>query len=234
MSEKPLIAAKLKAMRNRTGLSVRAFAEAIGRVASSYQHYESTYKKRSLPPELVDDMEPVLRAHGVTDAEILELRGAQPKTTDNDSPPQIRPNHDRTMALAHQSKDLPVLGAARGGTMEAGAFADNGNFFEMVARPASLVGVSDAYAVYVVDESMEPRYFSGEIVHIHPHRPARPGSFVVLQIDDGEKTDYLVKRLVRRKSTQVTFEQYNPPKRFEIKASHIKAMHTIVGAATPA
>ena len=118
--------------------------------------------------------------------------------------------------------------------MEAGAFADNGNFFEMVSRPASLVGVSDAYAVYVVDESMEPRYFSGELVHIHPHRPARPGSFVVLQIDDGENTDYLVKRLVRRKGAQVTFEQYNPHKKFDIKASHIKAMHTIVGAATPA
>lgn len=238
MTDSPKTAENLKALRKRTGLSVRSFAEKIGRVASSYQHYESTYKKRLLPAELVDDMEPVLREHGIPEADILRLRGIdaghpfhEKERVETQNSLNVQPT---IIPLSHQAKDLPVLGAARGGNMEAGVFADNGNFFEMIARPASLAGVKDAYAVYVVDESMEPRYFSGELVHVHPHKPPQPGAFVVVQTDDGETTDYLIKRLVRRKGGKVTFEQYNPTKKFDLPLAHIKAMHTIVGAATPA
>jgi hypothetical protein len=40
-----------------------------------------------------------------------------------------------------------------------------------------------------------------------------------------------MKRLVRRTATKVTFEQFNPAKEFDIKASDIKSMHRIVGSA---
>ena len=40
----------------------------------------------------------------------------------------------------------------------------NGNQASEVLAPSTLAGVPGAYAVYVVGDSMEPRYFEGETV----------------------------------------------------------------------
>src|SRR5690606_21801676 len=64
-------------------------------------------------------------------------------------------------------RDLPVLGAAQGGTK--GLFMSNGDVFDMVERPGNLVGVRSAYAVYMVGDSMEPRYYAGWLLGINPN-----------------------------------------------------------------
>lgn len=35
-------------------------------------------------------------------------------------------------------------------------------------EPPQLDGIRDAYVVYAVDDSMEPRYHSGELVYVDP------------------------------------------------------------------
>ena len=102
----------------------------------------------------------------------------------------------------------------------------------MVARPASLVGVSSAYAVLIVDDSMEPRYLAGEVAHVNPHKPCRPGSFVVVQTqsENGDR-DYLIKRFVRQSGGKVRLAQYNPVKEFDLASETVVAMHRIVGTA---
>jgi len=105
---------------------------------------------------------------------------------------------------------------------------------DYVTRPPQLAGATEAYAVYVAGSSMEPRYLAGEILHIHPGKPVAPGAFVLVQLrpeSDGETPRAFIKRLVRRTATKVTFEQFNPPKEIDIKASEIKSMHRIVGSA---
>lgn len=238
MSDKGEAASKLKKLRQRSGLTTRALAERLDMVHSSYQYYEDRYKKPYLPREFTEKLVHVLSDFGVAESEVLSLSGTNVHQLPTKDSPKVAIQGDNTglplMGLInHQTKDLPVLGAARGGTMGAGTFADNGNVFEMVERPAALSGVKEAYAVYVVDESMEPRYFSGELVHVHPHRPIRPGAFVVIQTDDGEERDYLLKRLVRRTGKKLILEQYNPAKRIEIDTALVRAIHLIVGAATP-
>src|SRR5215471_12365645 len=57
---------------------------------------------------------------------------------------------------------IPAYGQAVGG--KDGEFILNGNRIVDVLAPPSLQGVPDAYAVYVVGDSMEPRYFAGEAV----------------------------------------------------------------------
>ena len=81
---------------------------------------------------------------------------------------------------------------------------------------------------------MEPRYYAGELVHIHPGKPVTTGSFVLVQVRpeaEGDAPRAFMKRLVRRTATKVTFEQFNPPKELDIKASDILSMHRIVGSA---
>ena len=51
----------------------------------------------------------------------------------------------------------------------------NGDMIDIVPPPASLAGVPNAYAVYVVGASMEPRYYQGELVMIHPGKPVTAG-----------------------------------------------------------
>src|SRR5580700_11315447 len=80
---------------------------------------------------------------------------------------------------------IPVYGHAVGG--KDGEFILNGNQVTEVLAPASLSSVPEAYAVYVVGDSMEPRYFAGETVFINPRLPISRGAFVVAQIASGEE-----------------------------------------------
>ena len=59
----------------------------------------------------------------------------------------------------------------------------------------------NAYAVYIVGDSMEPRYYAGELAHIHPGKPITIGAFVLVQIrpeHDGDTPKAVIKRLVKR------------------------------------
>ncbi len=127
---------------------------------------------------------------------------------------------------------IPVYGAAQGGPD--GWFPWNGDIVDYVSRPPHLAGATGAYAVFVAGSSMEPRYYAGEIVYIHPGKPVTVGAFVLVEVkpeSEGDTPRAFIKRLVRRTATKVTFEQFNPPKEIDIKASDIKSMRRIVGNA---
>jgi phage repressor protein C with HTH and peptisase S24 domain len=127
---------------------------------------------------------------------------------------------------------IPVLGAGQGGSE--GWFPWNGEIVDYVSRPPHLAGATQAYAVYVVGSSMEPRYYAGELVHIHPGKPVTNGAFVLVQVrpeNEGEAPRAFMKRLLRRTATKITLEQFNPPKEIEIKAAEVISIHRIVGSA---
>jgi SOS-response transcriptional repressor LexA len=56
----------LKELRQEAGLSVRRMAEELGMKPATYQHYEDRYKKAFLPFDVLDLVEPVLIASGVS------------------------------------------------------------------------------------------------------------------------------------------------------------------------
>jgi phage repressor protein C with HTH and peptisase S24 domain len=126
---------------------------------------------------------------------------------------------------------LPVLGMAECGPD--GWSMWNGDIIDTIPRPSNLVGAPRAYAVYIVGDSMEPRYYSGELAHIHPGKPVTIGAFVLVQIrpeHDGDTPKAVVKRLIKRSTTKLVLEQYNPPKKFEIKTDDIVSIHRVVGS----
>ena len=64
-----------------------------------------------------------------------------------------------------------ILGIAVAG--KDGFFELNGEVHGYVERPAALFGVDDAYALYVEDESMVPRYMPGEIIFVQVVKSAQ-------------------------------------------------------------
>lgn len=138
------------------------------------------------------------------------------------------PERDRIEPIAIASANLTplqILGNAVAGEADT-ILLDNGQPQGTTPRPANLADQRDAFAVYCVGSSMEPRYFPGEILHIHPNKPCRQGNYVLVAFLDGMAT---VKRLVSQSDEKVVVEQHNPPKRITYERSKIKRLFRIVG-----
>jgi transcriptional regulator with XRE-family HTH domain len=128
-------------------------------------------------------------------------------------------------AGAGDQRDLiPVRSAARGGDNQEMFLADGP--IDYVQRPGYLRNVRDAYAIYVVGESMTPRYRQGQLLHVNPHRPAAPGRGVVITRHDGA---VLIKEFVRRTSDGLMLREYHPAERdFSVPAKDVADIHVVV------
>jgi len=143
--------------------------------------------------------------------------------------PKQRPGSNQWVG----ARDLPVMGTVVAGSD--GMFLMNGEVHDYIERPPSLQGVTSAYAVYVADTSMVPRYFPGETLHIHPGRAIASGddTFVVVQIRpeaDGEAPRALVKRFKRRTASSLVLEQFNPHRELEFPLTQVESIHLIIWA----
>lgn len=118
---------------------------------------------------------------------------------------------------------IPIKSAGRGGN-------EQEMFLQVVGhtlRPTVLEGVREAYAVYMIGDSMEPRYEQGWLLHVNPFKPPTRGRDVVIYKTNNA---VLIKRFVNKTGTIVTLEQLNPPEKITIPAADVREMHLIVGA----
>lgn len=217
----------LRSLRERRRLSRAELAAKVGAHHNTIQKFENDERKLSV--DWITKLAPHL---GTSVADFLA--GGQVKQSGHDSVTNNRvdpvPAPSNVYAPEKWPLDLPVMGIGECGPD--GWSLWNGEVIQMTHRPPSLAGVPRAYAVYAKGDSMEPRYYSGEMLHINPAKPVEPGSFVLVQIKptrDGEAPGAILKRLVRRSPTKVILEQFNPPKKFEIKVSEIVSIHRVVG-----
>jgi phage repressor protein C with HTH and peptisase S24 domain len=154
------------------------------------------------------------------------LHPAAAATAIADAPPP--PRNAELGGPAPFRTSIPAYGQAVGG--KDGEFILNGNHIVDILAPPSLQGVADAYAVYVVGDSMEPRYFAGETVFVNPRLPVRRGDFVVAQIaaDEGEPPHAYIKRFVAREARALKLEQFNPKKALEFPVGRVISVHRII------
>lgn len=122
---------------------------------------------------------------------------------------------------------IPAYGQAMGG--EDGYFVLNGNKIADLLAPPGLVGVVDAYAVYVSGDSMEPRYYAGEVLFVNPRLPVRRGDFVVAQVqyENEDSPRGYVKRFLRMTNEHLILEQLNPTKELRFDRGAVQSVHRI-------
>lgn len=249
-------AGRLKEMRERAGYSMEKFALTVGyRGASSYQRFEdpNVFADKFLPIDKVLRFAPALLGKGappIRQEEVLRLlppeqrnidlqalTRAGPAAEEEPEEPTFRlPDHYTTKMFGPQDKNaqpphsLPVMGSAQCG--ESGAFTLNtGDIVGYVDRPPQLEGIRDAYCIYAVENSMEPRYKNGELIYIDPIKPPTQGSCVVIQTRPtapGEPPRALLKEFVRRDDNRVVLHQYNPDKDIRIDSADIVTIHRVV------
>jgi SOS-response transcriptional repressor LexA len=197
------------------GLSLSELSLKVGKNHAYFQQFI----KRGVPNRLPEEVRG--RVAEILGLDELALRPLGPN---------LRFMYDRIQEVPARGAAgwIPVYGHAVGG--KDGEFVLSGNQVSEVLAPPTLLHVRDAYAVYVVGDTMEPRYFAGETVFVNPRLPISRGSFVVAQISKGEEPEprAYVKRFLSQDGKRLRLEQYNPKKVLEFPASTVVAIHRIV------
>jgi len=139
-------------------------------------------------------------------------------------PPSTSTSSGSATALARTPEQIPIRSAARGGTDQE-MFLEDGPI-GYTPRPANLGGVRSAYAIYMVGDSMEPRYEPGWLLHINPFKPPTRGRDVVVY-KEGQAV--LIKQFLRWDSDALVLRQLNPPEELRIPRDTILECHLVVG-----
>lgn len=217
----------LRALRERAGLSMDAFARAMGyKGASSVQRYESPedFGDTDLPFNFIKRAAGVLAGRGDPPIRAEELYALAGIGADLAVAPAAAPEPDAAGAR-FGPRDLPVFGRARGGPD--GVILLDNTPIDWTYRPAELQGTRDAFAVFVDGDSMSPRYEPGDTLFVHPNLPVRRGCYVVVELTDHQA---YIKQLVRLAPDVVELRQFNPDKRFEIPRARVRAIYRVIGS----
>lgn len=97
---------------------------------------------------------------------------------------------------------------------------------DWTARHPAQAGIRAAFALYVTNDRMAPRYFPGETVYVHPHRPPVPPQDVVVATPAGALT---LCRLIAADAATLRVQYLNPPREEKIPRDDIAALYAVVG-----
>ncbi len=204
----------LKTLREAAGLSQERLAELAG--TSQPQIYKMEQNQRKMTLDWAVRLGSAL---GIDPGELMEDArgfGVAAKPTPHKTPPASAPELSRSM---------PVRAVARGGRDQE-MFLEDGPI-DWIPKPTYLQSARNPYAVYVVGESMMPRFRPAQLLHINPHKPPTPGAGVVVAKHGNV---VLIKEFVRRTPEGVWLREYQPVDReFSVINEELEAVHTVVG-----
>jgi phage repressor protein C with HTH and peptisase S24 domain len=126
--------------------------------------------------------------------------------------------------LQQGSDRIPIRSGARGGNDQE-MFLEDGPI-GYTPRPANLTGVRSAYAIYMVGDSMVPRYEPGWLLHVNPFKPPTRGRDVVVY-KKGQIV--LIKQFIGWEADMLVLRQLNPPDTLRIPRTQVDECHLVVG-----
>lgn len=227
----------VRAKRRQMGLSQTAFGALIGQSQATVSDWEKgkisyprNYERLSAVLGIpVDELLGMLATAGIATGKTERIPPSTRASIKKMSGPAlsnyVEVRTDPNMGL----RDVPVFGRAQGGPD--GKFEFNGEIMGYEMRPPSLLGVSDAYALYVDGDSMYPRFKPGETVWVNPSRPAARGDDVIVQLhaneEDGTPIGF-IKEFVSRTPNHLVLCQHNPAREVRFALNEVKSVHTIV------
>ncbi len=161
----------------------------------------------------------------VTPEEVLRHAVAQTAAPAGPELPRLGRGRPPTSATAPRPADvIPIRSAGRGGADQA-MFLEDGPI-GYTSRPSNLNGVRAAYAIYMVGDSMQPRYEQGWLLHVNPFKPPTRGrDVVVYKLDQA----VLIKQFVGWEGDTLVLHQLNPIATLRIPRAEVQECHLIVG-----
>lgn len=198
----------IEKLRRARKMSMDALGTAIGVSASTISKIEKEQIRLT-----ADYMQRIAGAMGVRPIDLID-------DEHRDKAPERQSGDTKRTAM------LPVFGLAAGAPL--GNHTMSNDPVEWVPAPSGLASVRDAYALIVTGDSMEPRYFAGEPIFIHPHRPIRPGDHVAIQEAADGGIAVSVKVFVRQTEDHLITRQYNPPAEVKFLRKRIQAVHRVL------
>lgn len=217
----------LRQARRKAKLSQQALADGfkISKAAVSKWESGGTVPDRR-------KMHQLARTLGVPVDQLRDLADRDDGAQQGDAPdaPLARPS--KTAEPPSQppvsAPPLRVYGSSDSGPD--GAFALSRDPVAWIARDARLVGVVDAFAVYVQGTSMIHAYEPGNLLLVNPGTQPVSGDDVLLVREERDGTMHaLVKRLVRYNATTWTVKQFNPEKTYGLARSDWQRAHLVIG-----
>jgi phage repressor protein C with HTH and peptisase S24 domain len=221
----------IKEWRKYRGLTQEQLADMIDMSNSNLSRIESGAVRYTS-----DSLEMIAHALAVDVTDLLS-RGPSDGLNPGDTTPSLtldRKNAQKSTqtgptipAPSKMSKDVPVYGTAQGGPV--GAFQMENGVIDYVRRPPGIADAKDVYALYIVGDSMEPRYQEGELVYVSSKRPVRPGDYVIVEFVNGddEQVAYC-KQLMRRSASTLQLAQTNPERILELEMDRVLRIHRIL------
>lgn len=206
--------ALIKFMKKR-GLNQTVFARSAGLSEATLRSFLSGKTKTT--PRL-ETFSKLANAQGVS---VEEMLGIVPDTPLMGLPDQA------TSTMQSDNQPVPIIGyTGPDGKYRLHHTAPRGT----VKRIDPITGVIEAFAAYVPDSSMEPRYTRGDVVYINPSQPVNAGRHALIEKVNG---DVLIGRVTRLDDgNKIILSLYNAPQgdeNIELSAADIAHLYRIVG-----
>ena len=221
----------VKAWRRARGLTQADLADRIGRTEAQVSRIESGKSGLTEPVAeaiarvfdctVADLYQPPPLSQG---GEMMDLAAKRVRKEMMQKPPKLSD-------VGRWPHDLPVYGVAAGAPGPDGAFQiEPSQVVDYVRRAPPVQGIADAYALYVVEDSMSPAFPPGELVVVHPGRPARQGDPVVVQVQREPHGDVeaFLKIFKARTDDALTVSQFNPQRDLTFPTKSIVAVHRVL------
>lgn len=97
---------------------------------------------------------------------------------------------------------------------------------DWVSRHPLQAGLDGAFAFYIFSDDMQPRYFPGELIYLHPGRPAEQNRDCLIKFKDGQA---VVRTFLHRDGGNVVVRQYNLPQDTTISTKDIEQIYMVLG-----
>lgn len=163
MEEKSEASTKLKALRERAGISVRGMAGHADMNVGRYRHYEDRFKKDYLPLDVAEIFANILQKNGIARDEVMALAGVE----DGASGPVWVDSGDKAPDGTEMVPLYDVSASAGHGSV----VADEDRIAHIAFNPDYLREVINAskshlQVIKVQGESMQPTLSDGDLIMI--------------------------------------------------------------------
>ncbi len=195
---------------NTPGLTQRGLAEHMGLDPAAVNRM--MYGRRKISVEEIPQIEAYL---GIT----LSLR-----PIDGDMPTQ---NPSTNLRGVSDSATAPRLTPPAHAQIPVYSFSQDGRkLIDWTDPHPQQIGLDGAFAMYVDDSLMEPRYYPGELVYLHPGRPLQSGRDALVDLGQGAPFLCRVKDVT---GDGFIVDIFKPQQQQKISRSEVNFAYTVIG-----